>query len=307
MTASLIELKPDTLHTLEIVNRFNVVGGQFQLGTPATDGTKVQEMAIYESINGVNFYKTSDQTASGFLSAADLPSDVRHVYVTEKDAKKYDGGTVIGTGANITIEGTQGRIKGFADSSPIGAQDRIQVTGTLTGGLATLDASGIAADEDRQSGTYSNIAATGALSGTSGTVTVVVASGGGITSIVVGNAAGSGYVPGESITIADSLLGNGGGAAITFTVATTTAGVGIVSGTTYEVKLVDTTQGTNASAQVELVELDGTAVTTSGSALTGLTFTLLNESALGSPVTLTQLQASSKYLGTSTLHLYVDK
>lgn len=307
MTASVLELTPDMLHPMELINRFNVVGGQFQLGTPGTDGTKVQEMAIYESINGVNFYKTSDQTASGFLSAADLPSDVRYVYVTEKDAKKYDGGTVIGTGANITIEGTAGRIKGFADSSAIGAQDRIQVTGTLTGGIATLDASGIEADSLRVASTYSNVAATGALSGATGTVTVVVANGGGITSIVVGNAAGAGYVPGESITIADSLLGDGGAADITFTVATTNAGVGIVSGTTYEVKLVDDSNGQNASAQVELIELNGDPVVTSGSALKGLTFTLLNESALGSPVTLTQLQASSKYLGTSTLHLYVDR
>lgn len=277
-----------------------VYSGQFQLGVTANneDG-----MAVYESVDGTNFYRLVELSTSGMQST--LP-DTPYIYVTEKDVKKYDGGTVIGTGANITIEGTSGRIKGFADSSPIGVEDRIQVTGTLTGGIATLDSSGIAADSDRTPGTYSNVAATGALSGTSGTVTVVVDANGAVTSIVLGNAAGSGYVPGESITIADSLLGNGGGAAITFTVATTNAGVGIVSGTTYEVKVVDTTNGTNASAQIELVELNGDAVTTSGSALTGLTFTLLNESDLGATATLSQLQGSSKYFGASTLHYYKE-
>lgn len=277
-----------------------VYTGQFQLGVTAAHEDR---MAVYESVDGTNFYRLVEIDASGMQST--LP-DTPYIYVTEKNVKKYDGGTVAGTGANITIEGIAGRIKGFADSSPIGAEDRIKVTGTLTGGIATLDASGIAADASRTANTYSNVAATGSLSGTSGTVTVVVANGGGITSIVLGNAAGSGYVPGESITIADSLLGSGGGAAITFTVATTNAGVGIVSGTTYEVKQVDTTNGSNASAQIELVELDGTSVTTSGTTLAGLTFTLLNESAMGATATLSQLQGSSKYFGASTLHYYKE-
>ncbi len=277
-----------------------VYTGQFQLGVTAAheDG-----MAVYESIDGTNFYRLVELSASGMQTT--LP-DTPYIYVTEKNVKKYDGGTVVGTGANITIEGVAGRIKGFADSSPLGAEDRIQVTGTLTGGIATLNASGIGVDALRTANTYSNVAATGSLSGTSGTVTVVVANGGGITSIVLGNAAGSGYVPGESITIADSLLGNGGAAPITFTVATTNAGVGIVSGTTYEIKIVDTTAGTDASAQIELVELDGTTVTTSGSTLAGLTFTLLNESAMGATATLSQLQGSSKYFGASTLHYYKE-
>lgn len=298
--SKILRVPVDKKVDLRGVGGSTVYSGQFQLGVTAAheDG-----MAVYESVDGTNFYRLVELSTSGMQST--LP-DTPYIYVTEKDVKKYDGGTVIGTGANITIEGTAGRIKGFADSSPIGVEDRIQVTGTLTGGIATLDASGIAADTDRTAGTYSNVAATGALSGTSGTVTVVVDANGAVTSIVVGNAAGSGYVPGESITIADSLLGNGGGAAITFTVATTNAGVGIVSGTTYEVKVVDTTNGTNASAQIELVELNGDAVTTSGSALTGLTFTLLNESDLGATATLSQLQGSSKYFGASTLHYYKE-
>lgn len=277
-----------------------VYTGQFELGVTSAheDG-----MAVYESIDGTNFYRLVELSASGMQTT--LP-DTPYIYVTEKNVKKYDGGTVIGTGATITVEGVVGRIKGFADSSPIGAEDRIQVTGTLTGGIATLNASGIGVDALRTANTYSNVAATGSLSGTSGTVTVVVANGGGITSIVLGNAAGSGYVPGESITIADSLLGNGGAAAITFTVATTNAGVGIVSGTTYEVKEVDISNGEDVSAQIELVELDGTAVTTSGTTLVGLTFTLLNESAMGATATLSQLQGSSKYFGASTLHYYKE-
>jgi hypothetical protein len=188
-----------------------VYSGQFQLGvtTAHEDG-----MAVYESIDGKNFYRLVELSASGMQST--LP-DTPYIYVTEKDVKKYDGGTVVGTGANITIEGVEGRIKGFADSSPLGAEDRIKVTGTLTG-----------------------------------------------------------------------------------------AGVGIVSGTTYEIKEVHTDNGNNASAQIELVELDGTPVTTSGSALTGLTFTLLNESSIGATATITELEGSSKYFGASTLHYYKE-
>lgn len=273
-----------------------VYSGQFQLGTTATneDG-----MAVYESVDGTNFYRLVELTASGMQST--LP-DTPYIYVVEKDAKTY-GSSGTALAGTVVLHNAAGVIKGFTSTSDVSAGDKIQVTGTLTGGIATLNSSGIAADADRTPGTYDEVSATGALSGTSATVDVVVDANGAVTSIAVGDAAGSGYVPGESITIADSALGSGGAAAITFTVATTNAGTGIVSGTTYEVKSIT---GTDTTAQVELTELDGTAVTTSGTDLVGLSFALLDSTALGATATLSQLQASSKYFGASTLHYYKE-
>lgn len=273
-----------------------VYSGQFQLGTTSTneDG-----MAVYESVDGTNFYRLVVLDASGMQST--LP-DTPYIYVVEKDAKTYgsSGTELAGT---VVLHNTAGVIKGFTSTTNISAGDKIQVTGTLTGGIATLDASGIAADEDRTAGTYDEVSATGALSGTSATVDVVVDANGAVTSIVVGDVAGSGYVPGESITIADSALGGGGAAAITFTVATTNAGTGIVSGTTYEVKAIT---GSGNTAEVELTELDGTALTNTGTNLVGLSFALLDSTALGATATLSQLQGSSKYFGASTLHYYKE-
>ena len=273
-----------------------VYSGQFQLGS--TDANE-DGMAVYESIDGTNFYRLVELDASGMQST--LP-DTPYIYVTEKDAKTY-GTSATALAGTVVLHNAAGVIKGFTSTTDVSAGDKIQVTGTLTGGIATLNASGIAADDDRTPSTYSNVAATGALSGTSGTVTVVVDANGAVTSIVLGNAAGSGYVPGESITIADSLLGNGGAAAITFTVATTDAGTGIVSGTTYEVKSIT---GSGDTAEVELTELAGTALTTSGTNLVGLSFGLLDSTDLGTTATLSQLQGSSKYFGASTLHYYKE-
>ena len=273
-----------------------VYSGQFQLGTTSTneDG-----MAVYESVDGTNFYRLVELSTSGMQTT--LP-DTPYIYVTERNATTY-GSSATSLSGTVVLHNTAGVIKGFTSTTDLSAGDKIQVTGTLTGGIATLNASGIAADASRTTGTYSNVAATGSLSGTSGTVTVVVDGNGAITSIVLGNAAGSGYVPGESITIADSALGSGGAAAITFTVATTNAGTGIVSGTTYEVKAIS---GTGNTAEVELTELDGTALTTSGTNLTGLSFAFLDSTSLGATATLSQLQGSSKYFGASTLHYYKE-
>ena len=303
----MIKVLPNTLTDLRGPGNFKtdrkaVISGQFNLGNTANieDG-----LEVYESIDGVNFFSQQVLDTAGMLST--LP-DTPFIYAVEKSATTTAGASSTAMVGTFSVE-PGGRIKGFNQASynQLSVGDRLEVTGTLTGGIATLDASGIAADANRTASTYTNVAATGALSGTSGTVTVVVAEGGGITSIVVGNAAGSGYVPGESITIADSLLGNGGGAAITFTVATTNAATGIVSGTTYEIKAIDTTNGVDASAQIVLLELDGSAVTTAGNLLTGLSFGLLDSIDMPNPATLTQLNSASIYEGASSLFLFVEE
>jgi hypothetical protein len=86
-----------------------------------------------------------------------------------------------------------------------------------TGSVYTFDNLG-AADASRTPGTYTAVASTASGAGTGATFTVVVGVGGAVTSLTPVNQ-GSGYVVGETITIADSVLGGGGAANFTFDVA----------------------------------------------------------------------------------------
>ena len=86
------------------------------------------------------------------------------------------------------------------------------------GAIYTLENLG-AADVSRSAGTYTAVASTASGSGVGATFTVVVNGSGAVTTLTL-VAEGSGYIVGETITIADAVLGGGGGAAFTFDVAT---------------------------------------------------------------------------------------
>jgi|TARA_R110000744_G_scaffold206784_2_gene325392 hypothetical protein len=85
------------------------------------------------------------------------------------------------------------------------------------GSILTVDSVG-AADVSRTPGTYNNLSAGGGF-GKAGKVNVVVAVGGGATVTV--SDAGTQYLVGDTLSIIDSQLGGGGGAILTFNVATT--------------------------------------------------------------------------------------
>ena len=81
-----------------------------------------------------------------------------------------------------------------------------------------------AADGSRQAGTYTISAPSGTTgSGTGDTYSIVVDGSGAATITVVDG--GKGHAVGNTITVNDSLLGSGGGAALTFNVASISTGV----------------------------------------------------------------------------------
>jgi len=86
-----------------------------------------------------------------------------------------------------------------------------------TGAVYTFENLG-AASALRSAGTYTGVASTGGA-GTGATFTVVVDGTGAVTSLTV-VAEGPGYAIGDTITIADAVLGGGGGAPFTFDVLT---------------------------------------------------------------------------------------
>ena len=100
----------------------------------------------------------------------------------------------------------------------VGAHQRVTVTPSA-GQLLTVDTTS-GADSNRTAATYtigaSDYTATG--SGTGATFSIVVDNSGGATVTVVSG--GSGYAVDDTITVADAQLGGGGGAALTFDVAT---------------------------------------------------------------------------------------
>ena len=103
------------------------------------------------------------------------------------------------------------------DSRPI-ESSTVNIDET-TGDILTVDTIG-AADSSRTAGTYTigtsnySVSPTG---GTNATFSIVVDSNGAATVTVT--AAGSGYSINDTITVADAQLGSGGGAALTFDVA----------------------------------------------------------------------------------------
>ena len=96
------------------------------------------------------------------------------------------------------------------------------VTKTAAGGHLTMDTFG-AADASRATGTYAGVTGSSSAAGTVGTFDITVDANGAVTSVLVVTA-GSGHAINDTITIADSVLGSGGGAAFTMDVATISTG-----------------------------------------------------------------------------------
>jgi len=134
--------------------------------------------------------------------------DAAHTYQLSDVRSSFglDGSQNIRFGANWILN----------DSRPI--ESSSVKTDETTGDVLTVDTIG-AADSSRSAGTY-NISTAGVTtdgSGSGATFTIVV-DGSGAATITV-TAGGSGYVIDETISVADAQLGSGGGAALTFDVA----------------------------------------------------------------------------------------
>ena len=140
-----------------------------------------------------------------------------------------------------------------------------------------------AANASRTLGTYTNVTGTSAGSGTVGTFDITVGGGGSITSVVI-KTFGSGHTSGDTITIADAVLGGGGASPFTMDINSITtsgqilasditivaAGTGVAAGAT--ITIADAVLGGGGGAAVTF---DALTVGAAG-AISSITFTSAN-------------------------------
>ena len=157
-----------------------------------------------EHVNGV--FSNGEKLQINGRDVGTLQAAHTYQLTDVKSAFGLDSGSNVRFGCNWILN----------DSRPIEAST-VEIDET-TGDILTVDTIG-AADASRSAGSY-NISTTGVTtdgSGSGATFTIVV-DGSGAATITV-TAGGSGYVIDETITVADAQLGSGGGAALTFDVA----------------------------------------------------------------------------------------
>ena len=190
--------------------------------TPFTAGSRIQgktsgAIGYIASTGNNTHYVYLEQVSGTFINGEILEIDGRDIGTLEAawSYKLSDARSAFGVNAQSQIRFGCNFI--LNDARPIEAStvniDNIQ------GDILTVDTVG-AADSSRSAGTY-NISTTGVStdgSGSGATFTIVV-DGSGAATITV-TAGGSGYVVDETFTVADAQLGAGGGAALTFDVAT---------------------------------------------------------------------------------------
>ena len=142
-----------------------------------------------------------------------------------------------------------------ADTVIPGPGVEANLVAVIGGKIATVGTIG-AADAARAAGNYTIGASdyTAGGNGTGATFSVVV-NGAGAATITV-TAVGDNYAPDETITIADNKLGSGGGAALTFKVAT------ITEGKIFSITIVNGGQGFSANAAVNVTPNSADTITT---------------------------------------------
>ena len=127
----------------------------------------------------------------------------------------------------VRTAGTYQGLNSSSSGSGIGAKFNVVVHQS---GVGTTNNTTFAGDTNRTAGTYSAVASTvSPTGGTGATFNVTVDATTGNVSAIAVAAGGVGYSIGDTITIADSVLGGGGAVAVTFDVATLTSNVSSVT------------------------------------------------------------------------------
>ena len=149
-------------------------------------------------------------------------------YVMDWDPAKAHLKVALGEGSAAFADNTE-----FYDTPTLNNGTRI-MTKAVTGKILTINNVG-AADGSRAAGTYANLTAD--ATGASGAIakarfTVVVDGSGAATVTIVDG--GEDFAVSETVQINDGQLGNGGGAALTFDVATITTGVAVNQTSLYD-------------------------------------------------------------------------
>ena len=231
--------------------------GVSKVGTAGTSGAYTS-IAVSESTE-INIFAYADGSPAGstlgigFSLAVDEDPAYEEIYIYDVKGEALVAGdsftvnsvtyTVLASGvtagpfgyvqsydpvnAHLKIalgEGSAGFAAGteFYDTPTLNNGTRL-LAEVVDGKILTINSVG-AADGSRAAGTYSISAPSGTTgSGTGDTYSIVVDGSGAATVTVVDG--GKGHAAADTITVNDSLLGSGGGAALTFNVATVSTGV----------------------------------------------------------------------------------
>ena len=142
-------------------------------------------------------------------------------YVMDWDPAKAHLKVALGEGSTAFADNTE-----FLDTPTLNNGTRI-MTKAVSGKILSINNVG-AADSNRAAGTYANLTAdaTGASGDIATARFTVVVDGSGAATITIVNG-GEDFAVAETIQINDAQLGNGGGAALTFDVATISTGVAV--------------------------------------------------------------------------------
>lgn len=192
--------------------------GSFEKGPVGVITNVATEKELLEIFGKPNNSNYEDWfVASTFLSYGGQLQIVRIEDTTLKNADSASTGVLIQS-ANVFEANSNTYTWKFAAKTAgtwANGLKIVTVDGTVLDGIATVGTVG-AADALRTAGTYSAVSATGGAG--SGATFNVVVDGTGAATVTVASA-GTGYAVGNTLTIDDSDLGGGGGADLTFNVA----------------------------------------------------------------------------------------
>ena len=256
--------------------------GVSKVGTAGTSGAYTS--LVVTSSTEINLFAYADGSPSGstlgvgFSLAVDEDPSFEEIYIYDVKGETLVAGdsfTVNSVTYTVLASGVTPGPFGYVQSyDPVNAHLKIALgegsagftagtqfydTPTLNNGVRTIgevvDGKILtvgtigAADGSRQAGTYTISAPSGTTgSGTGDTYSIVVDGSGAATITVVDG--GKGHAVGNTITVNDSLLGSGGGAALTFNVATVSTGVNTDQAAIYNAEdyvFYDKSVGANAT------------------------------------------------------------
>ena len=220
----IIEIDGKNVGTLESAHTYNLTDSRSIFGRNNSNSIRFGANIILNDARPIELSTVSISSTAGGVLSVDTLSGGTGGYAEETGVATTSSGS--GTGLTVDISVDDLGVVTLATINAAGKgyaiDDTITITNTNnTSGVGTVDTIS-AADASRAAGTY-NIAGgdyTTDASGTEASFTILVDNSGAASVTVLEK--GSGYVVNETITIADSALGSGGAAALTFDVAALT-------------------------------------------------------------------------------------
>ena len=213
-------------------NAFLVLSSTTALSGSRTPGTYANVTGISNGAGSATFDTIASGNGNARLTYNNFGADdVNRVAGSYSNVSgtSNNGSATVGTydiviGALGTVSSVTANIPGTGHV----VGDTHTVIDALLGAGGAADLTFDVATVNRTPGTYTNVATTSSSSGTGTTVDVVVDSIGTVTGVTA-NVSGNGYAVNDTLTVADSLLGNTGANDVTFDIATLDLSVGNIN------------------------------------------------------------------------------